>query len=138
MIWTIQSAHSADMTITTVKAGAPMDFKQRVALVCAAIPAGKVASYGQVARLCGCPRRARQVGQALGCGVSDVAYRVVNCRGYLSGADAFLVPGLQKRLLESEGVAVSEERIVDLKCYGWEISGTELAALDAAFSKLGI
>ena len=42
-----------------------MDFSQRVGIVCRAIPAGKVATYGQIALLCGKPRNARQVGYAL-------------------------------------------------------------------------
>lgn len=42
-----------------------MDFYQRVGIVCRAIPAGKVATYGQIALLCGKPRNARQVGYAL-------------------------------------------------------------------------
>lgn len=39
-----------------------MDFYERVALVCSRIPAGTVATYGQIALLCGKPRNARQVG----------------------------------------------------------------------------
>ena len=73
-----------------------MDLGRRVALVCAAIPCGRVASYGQIAALCGRPRAARQVGQALHRGASDTAHRVVNSQGRLSGAAAFLVAGLQQ------------------------------------------
>ena len=39
-----------------------MEFYQRVGIVCRAIPVGKVATYGQIALLCGKPRNARQVG----------------------------------------------------------------------------
>ena len=43
-----------------------MDFYQRAGIVCRAIPRGTVASYGQIALLCGKPKNARQVGYAQG------------------------------------------------------------------------
>lgn len=61
-----------------------MDFYQRVGIVCRAIPAGKVATYGQIALLCGKPRNARQVGYALNrgrAGADVPAFRVVNGQG---------------------------------------------------------
>lgn len=42
-----------------------MDFYKRMEKVCHIIPYGKVATYGQIAMLCGKPRNARQVGYAL-------------------------------------------------------------------------
>lgn len=72
------------------------------------IPRGKVATYGQVARLAGLPRHARQVGYALAAlpAGSDVPWqRVVNAQGKLSPR---AVPGFeeeQRTLLEREGVA---------------------------------
>ncbi len=115
-----------------------MDLGRRVALVCAAIPCGRVASYGQIAALCGRPRAARQVGQALHRGASDTAHRVVNSQGRLSGAAAFLVAGLQRRLLEAEGVEVLPGERVELKRFGWKPDEAEVAALDAAFVREGI
>ena len=109
-----------------------MDLGRRVALVCAAIPCGRVASYGQIAALCG------QVGQALHRGASDTAHRVVNSQGRLSGAAAFLVAGLQRRLLEAEGVEVLPGERVELKRFGWKPDEAEVAALDAAFVREGI
>ena len=108
-----------------------MNFYRRVSLVCGAIPVGRVASYGQIARLCGSPRAARQVGQALARGASPNAHRVVNSAGSLSGAAAFLVPGLQRELLESEGVEVSPEEQVDLERFGWRPGEAELEQLAA-------
>lgn len=96
-----------------------MTLYEKVGAVCAAIPPGRVATYGQIACLCGAPRAARQVGQALGRGASDCAHRVVNCRGVLSGAAAFLTEGLQQRLLEAEGVEVLPGERVDLARFGW-------------------
>lgn len=111
------------------------EFAQRVGAVCRAIPPGKVATYGQIALLCGFPRRPRQVGTVLGresCGEVP-AHRVVNRQGFLSGAGAFLTPDHQRLALEAEGVAVSPEGIVDLKQYGWHPSEEEQAALAAAW-----
>lgn len=85
------------------------------------IPKGKVTNYGTVALLAGNPRAARQVGGVL-YGLresdSDVPWqRVVNAQG---GISTFKVGSgeLQVALLESEGVVV-EDRVVDLKRYGW-------------------
>ena len=42
-----------------------MKFYERVGLVCSRIPRGRVATYGQIALLCGKPENSRQVGYAL-------------------------------------------------------------------------
>ena len=42
-----------------------MNFYQRMQEVCARIPYGRAATYGQIALLCGLPSHARQVGYAL-------------------------------------------------------------------------
>lgn len=115
-----------------------MDFFRRIGLVCDSIPEGKVATYGQLALLCGKPRGARQAGRALGRGASEAAHRVVNSRGVLSGAGAFLFDGAQKALLESEGVAVSDAQVVDLRRYGWKPSEEEEGRLFSRFLELGI
>ena len=106
------------------------DFYKRAAFVCQSIPYGKVATYGQIALLCGKPKNARQVGYALNKKLSNVpAHRVVNHQGYLSGALAFQTPDLQVQLLTAEGVQVGEDRRVDLKKYGWQISPEIINAL---------
>lgn len=110
-----------------------MDFDRRVGLVCRAIPDGCVSTYGQIALLCGKPRCARHVGRALGRDVSPQAYKVIGAGGRLSGAAAFLQPGLQAELLRASGVWVSEQETVDLKEYLWRPTQEELAALQAAF-----
>ena len=83
-----------------------MDFYRRLALAGEKIPCGRVATYGQLALLCGKPRCSRQVGRALKYGLAGSAfpaYRVVNSRGILSGASSFDTPDMQKLLLEAEG-----------------------------------
>ncbi len=103
-----------------------MDFYKRMGLVCRRIPEGKVATYGQIALLCGRPNHARQVGHGLKLGLAgkDVpAHRVVNAKGELSGAGYFEMPDLQKILLQEEGLEViwtGEGWKVDLKTYGWK------------------
>ena len=100
-----------------------MDFYQKMAIVCQAIPYGKVATYGQIALLCGKPKNSRQVGYGLRENkAGDVpAYRVVNAKGELSGAVHFEQPDLQKILLQEEGIEVYWNGncwAVDLKKYG--------------------
>lgn len=91
------------------------------------IPSGKVASYGQIARLCGNPRSSRAVGYALHVnpypGVVP-CHRVVNREGRLAPAFAFGGARVQKELLEREGVAVKECEglyYVDMSVYCWNI-----------------
>lgn len=58
-----------------------MDIYRRIGLACSRIPRGRVATYGQIALLCGKPGNSRQVGYALKKGLAgeDVpAHRVVN------------------------------------------------------------
>ena len=84
-----------------------MNIYKRMEIVCRSIPYGRVASYGQIAFLCGVPRNARQVGYALRTerlGKNIPAHRIVNSKGQLSGAWHFGSSDLQKELLESEGV----------------------------------
>lgn len=114
-----------------------MDFYQKVAIVCKAIPAGKVATYGQIALLCGCPRNSRQVGYGLNKKIKEdiPAHRVVNHQGYLSGARSFATYDLQRRLLEAEGVEVSPGQRVDLKKFGWNNTMEEAYAFRALFAR---
>lgn len=103
-----------------------MTFYERMRLVCMVIPTGKVATYGQIAMLCGKPRNSRQVGYGLKhdlAGTDVPAFRIVNGRGELSGAVHFGIPGLQQTLLEDDGIEVfwnGNNWCVDLKKYGWK------------------
>ena len=121
-----------------------MDFYKRMELVCKRIPAGRAASYGQIALLCGKPGNARQVGYALRrgrAGKSVPAHRIVNAKGILSGAEAFETPETQKRLLEAEGVLVKRTDAgwqVDLREYGWVSSMEEAEELYRVFQEKGI
>ena len=52
------------------------------------IPCGRVMSYGQIARLLGFPRAARQVGWAMRCCPDDIPWqRVVKDSGEIAGGE---------------------------------------------------
>lgn len=80
----------------------------------AAIPSGRVMTYGQLAALCGHPRVARTVGQIARFGPEELPWhRVVNKQGGLAGE----FPGgrsEQARRLEAEGVAVSANHHINV------------------------
>ena len=88
------------------------------------VPCGKVTTYGDVARLCGNSRMARQVGWALHCNPQPgviPCHRVVFSSGSVCTGVAFGGKEVQKAMLEAEGVEVSEDYKIDLKKYRWEI-----------------
>lgn len=91
---------------------------ERIYAVVAAIPPGRVATYGQVAALAGIPGHARQVGYALHVlpDSSEVPWqRVVNARGEVSARSGLdWVAGYQRHLLEEEGVVFDDRGRVDL------------------------
>ena len=92
------------------------------------IPKGRVATYGQVAALAGDKNMARAVGNALHRNPDPdtiPCYRVVNSKGELAGEFAFGGPGAQQRLLEADGIEVTDGK-VDLKKYGMEMTKPEL------------
>ncbi len=112
-----------------------MDFAARVACVLSLVPAGKAVTYGQLAALCGKPLCARLAGSVVGSGVSPHAWRVVGAGGRLTGAAAFLVPGLQAELLRADGVSFLPRDRVDLDKSGWVPTDEELARLRAEFAR---
>jgi methylated-DNA-protein-cysteine methyltransferase related protein len=93
----------------------------RIYRVVKQIPRGRVASYGEVARLAGLGGAARQVGYALHAlpEASPVPWqRVVNVRGEIPPrASGYEIP--QRRLLEREGVRFDARGRIDLGRYGW-------------------
>ena len=89
------------------------------------IPRGKVATYGQIAKLAGDRNMARAVGNALHRNPDPdeiPCYRVVNAKGELSGEFAFGGPGAQAKLLEADGIEVVDGK-VDLNRYGIDDPG---------------
>ncbi len=78
------------------------------------IPKGHVATYGQIAEMAGDKKMARAVGNALhrNPDADNIpCFRVVNSKGELAGEFAFGGSGAQARLLEAEGVTVTDGRV---------------------------
>lgn len=88
------------------------------------IPEGRVASYGQIARMVGSPRKARFVGFAMhaspGMAGGVPCHRVVFKDGSLAPGFAFGGPGVQHDMLEAEGVAFLADGRVDMRHCQWE------------------
>lgn len=85
------------------------------------IPYGKVATYGQVARIAGFTSHARLAGYALHHmpeGSSFPWFRVINAQGKISFPNGSPMYKLQKKLLEKERVVFVRDR-VDLRKYQW-------------------
>lgn len=94
-------------------------FTSKIIKVVQAVPSGKVISYGQAALYIGIPRAARQVGWTLrniSNSVSIPWWRVVNNKGRISiEGNLYSDKMLQKKLLEQEGIYVSEDYMLDIK-----------------------
>ncbi|MBW2423590.1 MAG: MGMT family protein [Deltaproteobacteria bacterium] len=87
------------------------------------IPAGRVATYGQVAALAGMPGAARQGGWALSALAEDADVpwqRVINAMGRISRRAAPEIEGLQRSMLEAEGVDFDRRGRVDLSRFAWK------------------
>lgn len=97
-----------------------MSFYDKVYEQVCKVPKGKVATYGQIACMCGSPRASRAVGYALHFnprpGVIP-CHRIVNRYGCLAPAFAFGGLGAQAALLRAEGVEVIDGERVDLNKY---------------------
>ena len=86
----------------------------------AQIPAGRVATYGQIAFLAGRPRASRIVGGAMARAPEGLpCHRVIYGDGRLSPPDVFGGPGIQRMLLEAEGVLFLPDGRVDLCRCRW-------------------
>ncbi|MFT3952486.1 MAG: MGMT family protein [Oscillospiraceae bacterium] len=95
----------------------------RIYAVVRRIPRGKVATYGQIAALAGNPHWSQVVGFALHVNPEPgviPCHRVVNRFGAVSSAFAFGGENEQVRLLESEGVAFTQDGHVALERFLWD------------------
>ncbi len=104
-------------------AGTPADFRSAVLAVVARIPAGRLASYGQVALLAGYPQRPRQVGMVLS-GLPEGTplpwHRVVSARGYVPSRGRWWGALEQIGRLRDEGVPVDDQGGLDLEAHRWD------------------
>ncbi|CAH0525300.1 MGMT family protein [Vibrio hippocampi] len=96
-------------------------FLMQIFAVIHQIPPGKVATYGQIARLAGYPGYARHVGKALGNlpeGSKLPWFRVINSKGEISlkGDDWHR----QKEKLTAEGITLTPSGKIKLRHYQWQ------------------
>ena len=92
-------------------------FFEQVYALLEQIPYGQVVSYGQIARLLGYPRAARQVGRAMRCCPEHLPWqRVVMMDGTISGG---VFAEMRRAILESEGVTFLPDGRVDMERHGW-------------------
>ena len=108
-----------------VSKSGPESLYKRIYATVKKIPRGKVASYGQVARVAGLERHARMVGYALHAlsenDIENVPWqRVINAQGYISIRSNPLAAKIQRKFLEHEGVEFNEKDKVDFKKFGWK------------------
>ncbi|HTI52503.1 MAG TPA: MGMT family protein [Planctomycetaceae bacterium] len=97
----------------------PVPFSRRVLSAVRRIPPGRVATYGDIARLAGRPRAARAVGNVMrGCGRPDVpCHRVIAAGGRLGGYGSS--GWLKRSLLVAEGITVVGGRVRNLGRVRW-------------------
>lgn len=101
----------------------PLNLKETLWQLVASIPAGRVATYGQLARLAGYPRHARYVGTTLRHlpkGTALPWFRVLRSSGELAFPPASSAWKRQKALLEDDGVLFKGMK-VSLRQYLWDL-----------------
>ena len=98
---------------------------ERIWSVVRRIPRGRVATYGQVARIAGLAGHARMVGYAMHGLPDELAktvpwQRVINAQGRISLRAFAGSEAVQRRLLEREGVRFDARARIDLERFGWQ------------------
>lgn len=99
------------------------NFFERVYQTVKLIPAGRVTSYGAIARFLGSAGSARMVGWAMNNAhdLEDVpAQRVVNRLGMLTGKHHFGGTNAMQQLLENEGVKVKDDKVENFAEIFWD------------------
>jgi methylated-DNA-protein-cysteine methyltransferase related protein len=100
------------------------DFFERVFEIVRQVPHGRVTNYGAIARYLGTARSSRMVGWAMnqshGKEPFVPAHRVVNRNGLLTGKAHFPHPDMMQELLESEGIEIDDDKVVDFKRLLWD------------------
>ncbi|PHS60917.1 MAG: cysteine methyltransferase [Thalassobium sp.] len=97
------------------------DFYERLYTALAAIPAGRVVTYGQLAALAGRPGGARWAGRVLSQLPKDTQlpwFRVINAQGRLSFPVGSAAALRQQGLLVREGIEFSDSGRINLKRFG--------------------
>lgn len=98
-------------------------FFEQVYEIVAQIPSGKVVSYGQIARMLGAPRAARQVGWAMRrCPEGMPWYRVIKADGSVAGG---MFPELWGEMLAQEDIIFLPDGRVDMTACAWDGCGRQ-------------
>ena len=98
------------------------NFFEQVYAVVKKIPEGRVTSYGAIANFLSTKNAARMVGWAMNASHTDPeipAHRVVNRNGVLTGKN-FFGEGVMQDRLESEGLVIQEDQIIDFPKVFWD------------------
>lgn len=105
----------------------PEQYRARVYGFIAAIPPGRVVSFGLLAALCGNPREARRAARAVADAPEGLpCHRVVRSGGALVPEEVF-GPGEQRARLMAEGVTFRNNGCVDMKQHLWRIDEARAA-----------
>jgi methylated-DNA-protein-cysteine methyltransferase related protein len=103
-----------------------ISFFEKVYEVVELIPYGRVTSYGAIARYLGTGGSSRMVGWAMNASHHKLqhipAHRVVNRNGLLTGKHHFGGLDTMQQLLESEGVILERDQILNFKEVFWDPS----------------
>ncbi len=98
-------------------------FHEKVLILVSKIPFGRVTTYGAIAEEAGMKSSSRYVGHILSTLKDNYEYpchRVVNRLGILSGKHNFSPPSKMEELLETENIAVENDKIIDFKNLFWK------------------
>ncbi len=118
--------HQGEQATLQERGRSPQTMKEsmykRIYSTVSIIPPGRVATYGQIARIAG-KCSARNVGYAMSSvpPESDVPWhRVINSRGSISVRSHGEPSTAQRKMLETEGIVFSTRGTVDLDRFGWQ------------------
>ena len=93
-------------------------FFERVYAVVRRVPKGRVISYGEIAKILGCPRAARQVGWAMRRCPDELSWqRVIREDGTIAGG---AYAPLRRAMLEAEGVPFTQDGRVAIDRCRWQ------------------
>lgn len=107
-----------------MKGKSDSDFFYMVYEVVRMVPYGRVTTYGAIANYLGVKGSSRMVGWAMNSSGSHhspvPAHRVVNREGMLTGKHHFASPDMMQQLLESEGIRVVKDKVMNFKNLFWD------------------
>jgi len=101
------------------------DFFKKVYEVVRLVPPGRVTTYGLIAKYLGSIKSSRTVGYAMNVSHTNPdipAHRVVNRVGLLTGKHHFSGTFLMQNLLESEGVKIKNDCVINFEKVVWDPS----------------